>query len=61
MEIIIEGNLKKLIPTEKQYLLAKTDIDKEEKERNYFTFAPRQIYRFRPQGENIDILPLKHC
>ena len=39
MEIIIEGSLKKLVPTEKQYLLAKTDIDKEEKERNYFTFA----------------------
>ena len=39
MEIILENNIKKLIPTEKEYLLAKEDIGKEKEERYYFKFA----------------------
>lgn len=39
MKIILENNIKKLIPTEKQYLLSKEDLDKPEEERYYFEFA----------------------
>lgn len=40
MEIIIENEIKKLIPTnEENYLISKEDIDKPEEERYYFKFA----------------------
>lgn len=39
MEIVLEDNIKKLIPTEKEYLLDKGDIEKSEDEKYYFTFA----------------------
>lgn len=39
MKIILENDIKKLIPTEKQYLLAKEDLEKLEEEKYYFEFA----------------------
>ena len=39
MEIVLENNIKKLIPTEKEYLISKEDLEKPEEERYYFTFA----------------------
>lgn len=39
MEIILENNIKKLIPTEKEYLLSKEDLEKPIEERYYFKFA----------------------
>ena len=40
MEIILENEIKKLIPTnEENYLISKEDIDKPEEERYYFKFA----------------------
>ena len=39
MEIILENNIKKLIPTEKEYLISKEDLEKPIEERYYFTFA----------------------
>lgn len=39
MKIILENDIKKLIPTEKQYLLAKEDLEKPEEEKYYFEFA----------------------
>lgn len=39
MQIILENNIKKLVPTEKQYLLAKEDLEKPEEEKYYFEFA----------------------
>lgn len=38
MKIVLENDIKKLIPTEKQYLLNREDLDKIE-ERYYFEFA----------------------
>ena len=35
----LENNIKKLIPTEKEFLIAKEDLEKPEEERYYFTFA----------------------
>lgn len=39
MEIILENNIKKLIPTEKEYLISKEDLEKPEEEWYYFKFA----------------------
>lgn len=39
MKIVLENSIKKLIPTEKQYLLAKEDLEKPEEEKYYFEFA----------------------
>ena len=39
MEIVLENNIKKLIPTKKEYLISKEDLDKPVDERYYFPFA----------------------
>lgn len=39
MEIVLENDIKKLIPTEKEYLISKEDLAKPEEERYYFKFA----------------------
>lgn len=40
MQIVLENNIKKLIPTdEEKWLLAKIDLEKPEEEKYYFKFA----------------------
>lgn len=39
MKIILENNIQKLIPTEKQFLMSKEDLEKPVEERYMFEFA----------------------
>lgn len=61
MKIIIENDIQKLIPTEKQFLMSKEDLDKPVEERYLFKFAYlpktttleecKQIYTETDDGE----------
>lgn len=39
MKIVLENNIQKLVPTEKQYLMSREDLDKPIEERYLFEFA----------------------
>lgn len=39
MEVILENKIKKLVPTEKQFLITKEDLEKPVEERYLFEFA----------------------
>lgn len=39
MKIVTESGIKKLVPTEKKYLISKEDLEKPIEERYYFEFA----------------------